>query len=237
MIARHLRVTVLESPASGRSPLPDPAGRWTVSDYAQDALAVLDGLGIDRAHVLGSSLGAAAALELAATAPGRVRSLLLNAGLVHADAELRELLHSWIDVAGRAQSLDELLTAVSLSASPASLQADRLIHRWLDRPAPVDAPRDERARSGFAAAAGALLAFDGGQRLGAVTAPTLLTVGADDDVVPLRHTQQLAAVLPRAVVHVCAGCGHQPFQEQPELFGELAGAFFAGAGALVRAVA
>jgi pimeloyl-ACP methyl ester carboxylesterase len=54
-----------------------PPGPTTMTDHAADAVGLLDQLGIDRAHVVGHSSGAAIALETAATEPARVRSLAL----------------------------------------------------------------------------------------------------------------------------------------------------------------
>src|SRR5450755_3015126 len=90
VLARRFRVTVLDNRGTGRSSAPPPP--WTVGDFARDALAVLDGLGIAAAHVIGSGLGAAAAQELAAAAPARVRSLVLNGSWLRADAPFRGLV-------------------------------------------------------------------------------------------------------------------------------------------------
>jgi pimeloyl-ACP methyl ester carboxylesterase len=54
-----------------------PPGPTTIADHAADAVGLLDQLGIDRAHVVGHSSGAAIALETAATEPARVSSLAL----------------------------------------------------------------------------------------------------------------------------------------------------------------
>ena len=54
-----------------------PPGPTTIAEHAADAVGLLDQLGIDRAHVVGHSSGAAIALEMAATEPARVRSLAL----------------------------------------------------------------------------------------------------------------------------------------------------------------
>lgn len=50
-------------------------GPFTVEGYAADALAVLDALSVERAHIVGGSLGGAIAVALAATAPDRVASI------------------------------------------------------------------------------------------------------------------------------------------------------------------
>jgi pimeloyl-ACP methyl ester carboxylesterase len=61
----------------GGSTRPVEAGPTTIAVQAQDGVGLLDQLGVDRAHVVGHSLGGAIALELAARHPTRVASLVL----------------------------------------------------------------------------------------------------------------------------------------------------------------
>ena len=61
----------------GGSPYPADAGPTSVAEQAEDAVGLLDHLGVARAHVVGHSLGGAIALELAAQHPTRVASLVL----------------------------------------------------------------------------------------------------------------------------------------------------------------
>ncbi len=234
-LAQRFRVTVFDNRGVGRSSTP-PGSRWSIGDFARDALAVLDGVQIRRAHVIGSSLGAAAAQELAAAAPGRVRSLLLNGSGVRSVCRVRALIESWIATAHRATTLRELLDAISLWVYPPGLHADRTVARWLDALDPVSGDAYEQVRAGFLPAARALLGYDAADRPRQISAPTLLTVGSDDQVLPAAHTRVLAELIPGATVTVFEGCGHQPFQEQPERFNELAAEFFAAAGSRVRAV-
>jgi pimeloyl-ACP methyl ester carboxylesterase len=174
--------------------------------------------------------------EDAAAAPGRVRSLILNGSWLRSDPRFRALIESWVATAERAGTLRELLDAISLWVYPAALHADGTVAQWLDALDPVEGPAYKNARAGFIPAARALLDYDAGERPRLITAPTLLTVGSEDQVLARRHTCALAAVIPDATVTVFEGCGHQPFQEQPERFNELAADFLAAAGVRSRAV-
>ena len=234
-LARRFRVTVLDNRGTGRSSAPPPP--WTVCDLARDALAVLDGLGIAAAHVVGSGLGAAAAQELAAAAPARVRSLVLNGSWVRADAPFRSLVQSWIAAAEQAGSLSEVLAVIALSVTPSALDAAWMIDRRLDAVDGDHALGDATACAAFIAAAEAALAYDAGDRLGTIGGPTLLTAGEIDEVLGLDHCRAVASAIPHAETAVFRGCGHQPFQEDPAGFNGLAGEFLAAAGAAGRAVA
>jgi pimeloyl-ACP methyl ester carboxylesterase len=234
-LAHRFRVTVFDNRGVGRSSTP-PGSRWSIGDFARDALAVLDGLQIRRAHIVGSSLGAAAAQELAAAAPGRVRSLILNGSWVRSDGRFRALIESWIATAHRSTTLRELLDAISLWVYPPGLHADGTVSRWLDALDPVSGDAYEQVRAGFLPAARAVLGYVAADRPRQISAPTLLTVGSDDQVLPAADTRALAELIPDVTVTVFEGCGHQPFQEQPERFNELAAEFLAAAGGRVRAV-
>src|SRR3712207_5539058 len=75
-LAERFRVVVYDNRGSGRSDA--PLGPYTVPQLARDAVAVLDALGIERAHVFGVSLGGMIAQELALGFPGRVERLVLG---------------------------------------------------------------------------------------------------------------------------------------------------------------
>jgi pimeloyl-ACP methyl ester carboxylesterase len=233
VLARYFRVTVFDNRGTGGSSAPPPP--WTVGDFARDALAVLDGLGIADAHVIGSGLGAVAAQELAAAAPARVRSLVLNASWIRADGPFRALVQSWIATAEQPGSLSDVLAVIALSVTPTALDAAWIVDRRLDAADPGDALDDARARAAFIAAARAALAYDAQGRLAAIAAPTLLTAGEMDEVLGRHHARAVASAIPHAVLAILEGCGHQPFQEDPAAFNELVGEFLVAAGR--RAVA
>src|ERR1043166_4144051 len=70
--AEHYRVVSIDNRGVGKSSVAEPP--YTTKQMAMDTLAVLDDAGIERAHVLGVSLGGAIAQELAIAAPDRIRS-------------------------------------------------------------------------------------------------------------------------------------------------------------------
>src|SRR5581483_4793692 len=74
-LARRYRVLSYDNRGIGESEI--PPGPYTVDELAADGVAVLDEAGVERAHVLGASLGGYAAQALAAAAPERVERLVL----------------------------------------------------------------------------------------------------------------------------------------------------------------
>jgi len=83
-LGRHFRLVLIDNRGSGRSDR--PAGAFAVADMVGDVLAVLDAVGIHRAHVLGASLGGMVAQELAITHPERVDSRARTL-VLHGDAD------------------------------------------------------------------------------------------------------------------------------------------------------
>jgi pimeloyl-ACP methyl ester carboxylesterase len=78
LAARGNRVITLDLLGHGRSDRPRDMWRYSMSGYGREVVALMDHLGIDRAVVMGTSLGANAALEVAAASPERLRGLVVE---------------------------------------------------------------------------------------------------------------------------------------------------------------
>ncbi|MGX9355485.1 alpha/beta fold hydrolase [Roseobacteraceae bacterium S113] len=93
-LARHCNLVTYEPRGIGRTQQPD--GRWTMEDYARDALAVLDAVGWERASILGESFGGMTGLHVAQLAPERVSCLVVASatagGPVHASYDISSFL-------------------------------------------------------------------------------------------------------------------------------------------------
>src|SRR5215472_8215052 len=75
IMARHFRAIVFDNRGVGRSDV--PLRPWSMGTMARDAAAVLDAAGVDKAHVIGVSMGGMIAQELTLRYPSRVRKLIL----------------------------------------------------------------------------------------------------------------------------------------------------------------
>jgi pimeloyl-ACP methyl ester carboxylesterase len=216
------RVTTFDNRGVGRSATPD--GEFRIVDFAADTAALLEALGIDRAHVVGSSMGGAIAQELALARPGMLRSLVLNGTWCRGDRFLHEVFRSWIWTARRADSLRDFLVAVNLWCFAPRIWNDGTMDEWL---AAAEASPYPQSVDAFCRSATALLHHDTADRLAAIDIPVVVTVGELDLVLPPRYSRELVERIPGARLEVISEAGHQPFQELPRDYNRLLLEFWA----------
>ena len=206
-LAERYRVVSFDNRGIGDSD--KPPGPYAARDMAGDALQVLDEAGIERAHVLGVSLGGMIAQELAVAAPERVDRLVLCCTTPGGEA-----------------TVPMPAVTVQLFAEAGSLPPEVALRRFVENGLAADAPPElveelYRRRLanppdpvGWLAQAAAAMGFAGVD--GAIDAPTLLLTGTDDNVVDRRNTDVLAERLPGARVERLRATGHLFFWEQPD---------------------
>jgi 3-oxoadipate enol-lactonase len=211
-LAESFRVTFYDNRGIGESD--KPAGPYTAGDLAEDAVAVLDAVGDERAHVVGASLGGMAAQELAISHPERVDRLVL-ACTTPGGAEAFPIPAQTLALFAEAPTLAPDVALRKFVANSLSSEApDELveeIYQWR-----LANPPDP---AGWQAQAAAGTTYDGGGRAREIDAPTLVVHGTEDNVVDTRNADLLAGLIPDARVELLDGCGHLMFWEQPERFG------------------
>src|SRR5205823_13592190 len=181
----------------GASDAPPPP--YTTRGMADDALAVLDALGVQRAHVVGLSLGGAVAQEIALAHPERVRSLALLSTFAAQAPRSRALLWAW-----------RALYPVA-AGSPALREAwEKQAYAWLFTDAFWRVEANVRAALRFAASqppqpvqgflgqVDAALAHDARDRLPSLRLPALVVHGALDQLASPAGAEELARLIPGA---------------------------------------
>jgi pimeloyl-ACP methyl ester carboxylesterase len=204
------RVTTFDNRGVGRSATPD--GEFAIADFAGDVAALMDTLEIESAHVVGSSMGGAIAQELALAHPERVRSLVLNGTWCRGDRFLHEIFRNWMWSAEKADSIRDFLVTVNLWCFSPRIWNEGVMDEWV---AAAEASPYAQSVDAFCRSTLALIAHDTADRVGGISAPTLITVGDLDLVLPPRFSQELAERIPNARLVVIPDVGHQPFQEVP----------------------
>jgi pimeloyl-ACP methyl ester carboxylesterase len=215
--AARYRVVAFDNRGAGQSDAPDVP--YSTRLMAEDALGLLDALGIPHAHVLGVSLGGMIAQELALAAPHRVRSLHLGCTLARPDPFLRAVVAAWREVRTRLDRATALRAMAPWLFAPATYNqrpevVERLLASALTHPFP-------QSLTGFLRQVEAVQGHDTRDRLGEIRCPTLVSVGADDMLVGPRFARELADGIPGAALVVVPEAGHVYFWERPEVFNAL----------------
>ncbi|MFC5650598.1 alpha/beta fold hydrolase [Paenibacillus solisilvae] len=213
----HFRCILVDNRGTGRSAKPE--GPYTTKMMAADTTGLLDALKIGEAHISGISMGSAIAQEIALAAPGRVRSLSLHCSWQQCDNYTRsvfETLGSGYShmPADEFQKLLQLIiyTPSYFNQNGGKLEAARDTALLEEQPMPVHA---------FLAQCEACITHHTTGQLGAITAPTLITVGDRDIFTPLRLSQSIAAEIKQAELHVFEGSGHTHHWDRLEDFNRL----------------
>lgn len=200
---------------------------YTMVDLVSDALAVLDDLDIEAAHLVGRSMGGIVAQHLAMDAPERVASLTLISTTPGRREEFG-LPEPWlIDHMSQRLFDDEPVGVVAR----VEWVIDQL--EWFSGPL-FDFDRTAAAREVYAEVAemwrgqnghgfAVVEAPDRFDELTKITAPTMVVHGTADPVYPVAHGQTLAAQIPNAELHLIEGLGHElPERFLPQLLAHLA---------------
>jgi 3-oxoadipate enol-lactonase len=186
-----------------------PPGPYTTRQLANDALRVLDACGVERAHVVGLSLGGATAQELALAHPGRVQSLALLASFARQAPRSRALMEAWRILYPLAAESPDLRQAWEKQAY-AWLFSDAY---WRNEAAVRAALRFAAAQplqpvQGFLGQVDAALSHDARDRLSLLRVPTLVAHGELDQLAPPAGAQEMAQLIPGAELLLIPGVGH-----------------------------
>ncbi|SDT81207.1 alpha/beta fold hydrolase [Actinoplanes derwentensis] len=213
-LARDRDVITLDLPGFGDSPIgPSPFGYGSVSWFADRVESFLDGLGVGRCQVAGSSMGGGTALELGRR--GRATTVTAFAPIGFWSAAGRRWSQSVVTAARAAAShLDSRLPQIM--DSPAGRAAFCSLFyarpRRLDPADCVAAARALASAPGFPAARDA---FAGFQAPVGDFCEITIAWGTRDAVLPFAQSRRARALLPAARHVTLKGCGHLPFADDP----------------------
>jgi len=206
-LAREFRLVRVDTRGHGLSPV--PAGPYRIDDLSDDVVALLDRLDVQRAHLIGLSLGGMVALRLAARDPGRVCSVVA----LCTSARL-EPSSAWEDRAA-------LVRARGMEAV-----ADAVLERWYTsdflctETARVQAARamlTSTPKEGYASCCEVIATMDLRPDLAGITAPVLAIAGAEDPATPPVHLERIARGVANGRLEVIPNAAHLANDEQPAL--------------------
>jgi pimeloyl-ACP methyl ester carboxylesterase len=224
--AKHYRTIVFDNRGVGRSA--KPAGPYTIPQMADDAVALLDHLGIERTHVCGVSMGGMISQELALRHPKRLRSLVLgctyaqpDSGVLQNSSASASNLGGAIDAQGNINidlsQLDPLMffqTLLPLTFNQSFIETDlaRIMQLFSGS---LEFGFDLNA---ILAQVQAAMAHDTAGRLNQIKVPTLVITGDNDMLIPSSNSDYLAQEIPAARLVKIPGGSHAFNLETPDVF-------------------
>jgi pimeloyl-ACP methyl ester carboxylesterase len=215
-LAKTFRVIVYDNRGSGRSTAAGPVFR--IRDMADDALAVLDAAGAERAFVFGISMGGMVALELTLRNPGRIAALALGAtfaGWFQSRKPSLPVIGNVV-IGGALSRLGSHKMLGRALVSREHLQKDMsALGTWI--------VNGERVSPGvLLQQMTAVTLHATNSRLGELKLPTLVMTGDQDRLVPPENSLKLAQLIQGARFVLVPGAGHCfPLERFDDTFREL----------------
>ena len=209
--------------ARGYSPSEVPAAdAFTYEHFRDDALAVLDHLGIERAHLAGLSMGAYSSLQVGLQCPQRVLSLTLaGVGAGSEPAHIDAFRESAQKNARDFETLGSAEVAKTYGNSPNRIafkvKDPRGFLEFIEALARHDAQGSAHTQRGFQGGRPSIYAFEDGIRR--LTLPALIIVGDEDDVC-IEPSLFLKQTIPASGLAMFPKTGHILNLEEPALFNE-----------------
>jgi pimeloyl-ACP methyl ester carboxylesterase len=228
-LSRRYRCITFNARGYPPSDVPDDPAAYSQARAVEDAIVVLNELEVERAHVVGLSMGGFATLHLGLRHPGRARSLVVAGVGYGARPELRQAFREESGATADAFARNgAAAVAERYAVGPARVQFQNKDPRgWAEFAAQLaehDAQGMARTMRGVQAARPSL--YDLTDELAALTVPTLLVAG-DEDEGCLEASLMLKRTIPTAGLALLPKTGHTCNLEEPELFNGLLERFFA----------
>ncbi len=228
--------TVIAPDLLGHGESAKPRGDYSLGAFAAGLRDLLLALDLERATVVGHSLGGGVAMQLAYQFPERVERLVLvssgglgkevnlvlrAASLPGSEIVLPLITASWVAAAGRVVGGTLRRLGLQLGADLEGLSQG------------YASLSDPRARRAFVHTVRAVI-DPSGQRVSAhdrlylsAGMPSLICWGARDRIIPVRHGEQAHAAMPGSRLEILADGGHFPHNDDPDWFSETLGSFIA----------
>lgn len=205
-----------------------PQQPWSMETMVADTIGFMDHLGFDRVHLVGISMGGMISQEVALNYPDRIRSLTListqHGGLEHVpppESTLEAFAALEGDPAVRVERIMRIVFGRRFQQERPEY-VDAAIRFSLARPAPLHSVVNQLSAIMLWSAAGG-----SAQRLGEITAPTLVMHGTGDELIPSANGELIAAKIPGCRFRLFPEAGHALTAERADEINEELLAHFA----------
>ena len=223
--AKSFRTIAFDNRGVGQSDKPDEP--YTMQMFADDTAGLLDGLGIDKAHIFGISMGGMIAQEFALRHSQRVKTLILgctNCGgektTLSSDPEVLNMLGNIESV-----SVEEAALAMTqVAVTPWFIQKHMATLIEMNQMSAAH----PTPKHGMVSQMAALQGHDTYARLPQISVPTLVITGKEDGLVPPENSLILSQQIPNAELAILSNASHMFHMERPETTVDVVSGFING---------
>lgn len=223
VFAKHYQVVTYDQRGTGGSDRLQKT--FSVDQMTAELAALMDGLKIERAHIVGLSTGGAIGQTLAITQPQRVARLVLSSTWTHCDPWFRRLFEA------RRAMYQQCGPELHAMFHPLFLYPPEYVNSHDDEitEEQKNAPTKSSSVDISVGRINGLLAFDRRAGLPTITAPTLVLTCDNDYITPSYHAEYIARTIPGAKLVIPAGGGHSFSRANPAEFNRIVLEFLAAA--------
>ncbi|OGT51136.1 MAG: hypothetical protein A3E84_04825 [Gammaproteobacteria bacterium RIFCSPHIGHO2_12_FULL_42_13] len=217
IFSQHFRVLIFDNRGAGRSSTPDYP--YTIEMMANDTIELMDALHIEKAHILGHSMGGGIAMQMALLAPKKINKLIVVSSrpCIGEPARMYFAMREKLKKQNISEGLlAEYMMPILFGEKFLSNQANvKGFAQWTVRnPNP-------QSMIGYHHQLHASSTRDISGELHNISAETLLVNGTEDALVPYLYAQNLAKKFQRGKLVTLPECGHMPHVEYPEKLAEV----------------
>ncbi len=215
--AKHFTCISVDMRGSGESD--KPAGAYSMELFSDDIAALMQAIGVERAHISGLSLGATTGLWLASKYPQRVKSLSVHSGWTKTDPFLTVVVEGWRTIA---KGLGDVTEMVVQGIFPWCFTPDLYAAKpdYIDQLAAFVRSRPKQPYDAFVSQSSAVLAHDALAQLSHIKAPTQITFGRHDAVCSTRFADPMKNGIKGSELYVFETSAHAPIYENVAEFNE-----------------
>jgi len=212
-LSKRYQLLLFDNRGAGRTEKPQMT--YTIALMAQDTVELMTQVGIEKAHILGVSMGGMIAQELALHYPERVNKLILactNCGGTQSIVAPPDVIGLFTNRTGTPDEIKQRMFKVLFPDEYIANHADQLEQLWL-RAIRAPIPTDALLRQ-----LEAIQTFSTYDRLDQIQAPTLVMTGDQDILVPPKNAEIIAGRIPGARLEIFEGGGHGFTGQFPDKF-------------------
>lgn len=199
-----------------------PEGKYSFEQHANDTITLMDHLGIDKAHFIGTSYGGEVSMQCAISYPDRVKSISIIDSVSELDGMLRCFIDGWMRLAA-----DYDGEKFFWGMAPTIYQNDFIESNYemLCQRAKATGNTSKDYFDGQISLYKTFLTLDLTKDLHKIKCPALIVCGEGDILKPVKFSQIIVDNIPQAEYAVIPNCGHVTIFERPDVLNSLLAGF------------